>query len=70
MPAATLLTLVGEFKLVKTKKRCCKSRPRCKKCPVVCKRLSMEGLAIRQDRRYYLVELGISKKTLKAARAR
>jgi hypothetical protein len=61
---------VGEFKLVKTKKRCCKSKPRCKKCPVVCKRLSMEGLAIRQDRRHYLVELGISKKTLKAARAR
>ena len=62
--------LVGEFKLVKTKKRCCKSKPRCKKCPVVCKRLSMEGLAVRQDRRHYLVELGISKKTLKAARAR
>ena len=70
MLAATLLALVGEFKLVKTKKRCCKSKQRCKKCPVVCKRLSMEGLAIRQDRRYYLVELGISKKTLKAARAR
>ena len=61
---------MGEFKLVKTKKRCCKSKPRCKKCPVVCKRLSTEGLAIRQDGRYYLVELGISKKTLKAARAR
>ena len=24
---------------IKTKKRCCKSRPRCKRCPVVCKRL-------------------------------
>jgi hypothetical protein len=62
--------LVGEFKLVKTKKRCCKSKPRCKKCPVVCKRLEGQGLAIRQDRRHYLVELGIGKKTLKAARAR
>jgi hypothetical protein len=61
---------VGEFKLVKTKKRCCKSKPRCKKCPVVCKRLSMEGLAVRHDKRHYLVELGIGKKTLKAARAR
>ena len=70
MPAATLLPLVGKFKLVKTKKRCCKSKPRCKKCPVVCKRLSMEGLAIRQDTRHYIVELGISKKSLKAARAR
>jgi hypothetical protein len=61
---------MGEFKLVKTKKRCCKSKPRCKKCPVVCKRLEADGFAIRQDRRHYMVELGISKKTLKAARAR
>jgi hypothetical protein len=70
MGAATLLALVGEFKLVKTKKRCCKSRPRCKKCPVTCKRLEMEGLAMRQDKRHYLVELGIGKKAFKAARAR
>jgi hypothetical protein len=58
------------FKLVRTKKRCCKSKPRCKKCPVVCKRLAREGLAVRQDSRHYLVELDIGKKTLKAARAR
>jgi hypothetical protein len=58
------------FKLVRTKKRCCKSRPRCKKCPVVCKKLENEGYAIRQDKRHYLVELNIGKKTLKAARAR
>jgi hypothetical protein len=61
---------VGEFKLIKTKKRCCKSRPRCKKCPVVCKRLADHGLAERQSKRHYLVELDIGKKTLKAARAR
>ena len=61
---------MGKLKLVKTKKRCCKSGPRCKKCPVVCKRLETEGLAIRQSKHSYLVELGISKKTLKAARAR
>jgi hypothetical protein len=61
---------VREFKLVKTKKRCCKSRPRCKKCPVVCKRLSNDGFAVQQDKRHYLVELDIGKKTLKAARAR
>ena len=65
-----MAALVGDFKLVKTKKRCCKSRPRCKKCPVVCKRLSTEGLAVRQDKRHYLVDLKIGKKTLKAARAR
>jgi hypothetical protein len=68
--AATLAAPVGKLKLVKTKKRCCKSGPRCKKCPVVCKRLENEGLAIRQSKRHYLVELDISKKTLKAARAR
>jgi hypothetical protein len=56
--------------MVKTKKRCCKSRPRCKKCPVTCKRLEQAGHAVRQDRRSYLVELDIGKKTLKAARAR
>jgi hypothetical protein len=61
---------VGKLKLVKTKKRCCKSGPRCKKCPVVYKRLADEGLAVRQDKRHYLVEIGIGKKTLKAARAR
>jgi hypothetical protein len=70
MRAATLLALVGETKLVKTKKRCCKSGPRCKKCPVVCKRLADQGLAVRQSKRHYLVDLGIGKKTLKAARAR
>ena len=61
---------MGQFKLVKTKRRCCKSRPRCKKCPVTCKRLERAGHAVRQDTRHYVVELGISKKTLKAARAR
>jgi len=61
---------VGEYKLVKAKKRCCKSKPRCKKCAVVCKRLADEGLAVRQSKRYYLVQLGIGKKAFKAARAR
>ena len=59
-----------KLKVVKPKKRCCKSKPRCKKCPVVCKRLADQGLAVRQSKRHYLVELGIGKKTLKAARAR
>jgi aldehyde:ferredoxin oxidoreductase len=69
MRAATL-AFVGEFKLVKAKKGCCKSKPRCKRCPVVCKRLANEGLAVRQSKRHYLVDLGIGKKALKAARAR
>ena len=56
--------------VVKPKKRCCQSRPRCRRCPVVCCRLSKEGLAApRGDGRYVLVDL-LPKKALKAARAR
>ena len=54
---------------VKTRKRCCKSRPRCKRCPVVCKRLETQGLAVRESKCSYLVSLDVKKKTLKAARA-
>ena len=61
---------MGRLKLVKTKRRCCKSGPRCKRCPVTCKRLEKAGHAVRQDSRHYLVDLDIGKKTLKAARAR
>ena len=61
---------MGRLKLVKTKRRCCKSNPRCKRCPVTCKRLEKAGHAERQDSRHYLVELDIGKKALKAARAR
>jgi hypothetical protein len=64
----TLLRPVA--KLVKTKRRCCKSNPRCKKCPVVCKRLEQKGLAERLDLRVYKVAGTVSKKQLKAARAR
>ena len=61
---------VVKMKRIKPKKRCCKSGPRCKKCPVVCKRLMMQGLAERTPKGHYLVQLDIGKKTLKAARAR
>jgi hypothetical protein len=55
-------------KVVKPRKRCCKSRPRCKRCPVVCRRLEAQGLAEREGA-HYLVSLKVKKKTLKAARA-
>ena len=55
-------------KTVKPRKRCCKSRPRCKRCPVVMKRLAKQGLAERHGS-HYVVSLDIKKKTLKAARA-
>ena len=55
-------------RVVKPKKRCCKSRPRCKRCPVVCQRLVRQGLAKRRKDGTFLLEVHISKKTLKAAR--
>jgi aldehyde:ferredoxin oxidoreductase len=56
-------------KAVKAKKSCCKSRPRCKRCPVVCKRLVKAGKADRlSKRRYVLVD--VTKRDLTAARAR
>ena len=54
--------------VVKTKKRCCKSRPRCKKCPVVCKRLMSQGLAEKLDGRHYVLSIELRKKQYKAAR--
>ncbi len=61
---------MAKLKLIKPKKRCCKSGPRCKKCPVVCKRLMTEGLAERLDNGRYILDPGLRKKALKAARAR
>jgi hypothetical protein len=60
---------VKKATLVKTKKRCCKSRPRCKKCPVVCRRLEQKGLAERVELRVYRISPDVKKKQLKAARA-
>ena len=56
--------------LIKTKKRCCKDNPRCKKCPVVWKRLENQGLAEREDVRFYRPGPDLGKKQLKAARKR
>jgi hypothetical protein len=59
---------------VTAKKKCCKDRPRCKKCPLVLKRLSDAGLAERlgerSDSREFKVDKKLPKKVLKAARAR
>ena len=56
---------------VTTKKRCCKSGPRCKKCPVVWKRLEAEGLVVRDGKREWTPTSGkVPKRAMKAARAR
>jgi hypothetical protein len=60
---------VGATKAIKPKKSCCKSGPRCKRCPVVCKRLMKQGLASKEEGRFVLAK-DLRKKDLKAARAR
>jgi hypothetical protein len=54
--------------VVKTKRRCCKSRPRCKKCPVVLKRLEGQELAERVAPRLYVLSPDLTKAAYKAAR--
>jgi hypothetical protein len=56
-------------KLIKPKKRCCKSDPRCNRCPVVLVRLEAQGLAERRKGRY-LVSGKLKKKQLKVAAGR
>jgi hypothetical protein len=52
---------------IKPKKRCCKSGPRCKRCPVVLKRLEVQGLARKKKGRYLLSDK-LKKKQMRAAR--
>jgi hypothetical protein len=54
----------------KPKKGCCRSNPRCKRCPVVAKRLVVRGLARRKKSGIVVISPGTTKKQLKAARAR
>ena len=54
---------------VKAKKKCCRSDPRCKRCPVVLKRLAKAGFAERQGGRLYVVEQ-VPKKRMKKVRTR
>jgi hypothetical protein len=57
---------MGAKRELKVKKSCCKSDPRCKRCPVVAKRLAAAGFAERTGRRSYVVDA--PKKAVKAAR--
>jgi hypothetical protein len=59
------------MKLVfKPKKACCKSNPRCKRCPVVAKRLMKQGLAERRSDGIVVISVAAKKSHLKAARKR
>ncbi|MDQ3572611.1 MAG: hypothetical protein M3383_07110 [Actinomycetota bacterium] len=55
---------------VKVKKKCCKSGPRCKRCPAALKKLERQGLATRVTKRHYVVSLEATKKAWKNARRR
>ena len=57
-------------KAIKAKKSCCKSKERCKRCPVVCKRLEKLGYAERHDKRHWSVIVIPPKSVLAAARVR
>jgi hypothetical protein len=53
------------------KKKCCKDKPRCAKCPVVLMRLEKLGYAEQgKDKRAYKVEKNIPKKVMLVARQR
>ena len=55
---------------MKTKGKCCKSKRRCKRCAVVCKRLEKQGLAERVSKRRYVLLPALTTAELSAARAR
>ena len=57
-------------KPIKPKKRCCRDSPRCKRCPVVCKKLMKQGLAEKLDDGRFVLAVSLSRKQYKAARAR
>jgi hypothetical protein len=61
------------FKLgarIKPKKKCCKSGPRCKRCPAALRRLEKNGLAERRPSGDYVIVDIVSKAERKAARSR
>ena len=61
---------LGSVPTVTAKKKCCKDKPRCGKCPVVLKRLADAEVAAREDVRTYTLSKKVPKKILAAARAR
>jgi hypothetical protein len=56
-------------KTIKPKAPCCKSRPRCDRCPVVLCRLEALGSMERSKKGRFVVTAKVKKKQLKAVRA-
>lgn len=63
-------TAIPSGTTLKPKRTCCKDDPRCKKCPVVLKKLAKAGFAERRDDGRYGFTSDVSKKAHKAARKR
>ena len=57
-------------KAIKPKRKCCKDDPRCKKCPVVLKRLAAAGHGERLKNGRYVFWEDVPKKAVKTARKR
>lgn len=55
---------------MKAKSKCCKDKPRCKKCPVTLKRLAEAGFYRRLDKRSFELLVTPKGKALAAARVR
>jgi hypothetical protein len=64
------VSAIDTGKPIKPKAKCCKDKPRCKRCPVVLKKLERAGYGERLENGRYLFEDRVPKKALKAARAR
>jgi hypothetical protein len=57
-------------KPIKPKKTCCKDKPRCKRCPVVLKKLAKAGYGERREDGKYVFETAVPKQAVKSARKR
>jgi hypothetical protein len=55
---------------VRAKAKCCKDRPRCKRCPVVLERLEKAGIAERTKKGAYRLPDDLTKRKLRPFRAR
>jgi hypothetical protein len=55
---------------VKAKAKCCKDKPRCKRCPVVLARMEKAGIAERTKKGAYRLPDDLTKRDLKPLRVR
>lgn len=62
--------MASKKRRIAPKRKCCKSDPRCARCPVVLKRLAKQGVATRTDDGRFILSPRATKKVVKAARNR